>query len=374
MNGFIYPDFKYIDKLFITRTIFRTWREISMPTLKQTLSYLLLGQKGGQNRIQVIEALNERPYNINKLADHLNLNYRTVKYHMEILLKHELVIASKSGGSVDVYFLSPKMEDNMELFGDITRKLKDSTFSNRFLQNVLEQTNDAVIMVGNNDEIVFWNSGSERIFGYNEMEVLGEKLHIFKDSSFFSDRIKEIEKGDKVIGVETKGTNKTGNTLDLSITVDRIKENDEEIIGHSVLARDITERKKAQEQIIKAKERLEHVLSSSAAVIFTERTSEDYGATFISENIAQLVGYHSSEFIKNPGFWLEHVHPDDKKRVLQEIPQIIEKGHHSYEYRFQCKNGQYIWLRDEMKCIRDENGNPVEIVGFCSDITKYKEM
>jgi PAS domain S-box-containing protein len=84
------------------------------------------------------------------------------------------------------------------------------------------------------------------------------------------------------------------------------------------------------------------------------------------------VGYKSSEFIQNPGFWLEHVHPDDKERVLQEIPQIIEKGQHSYEYRFLCRDGNYIWLRDEMKCIRDEKGQPVEIVGFCSDITKYK--
>jgi PAS domain S-box-containing protein len=349
-------------------------REISMPTLKQTLSYLLLGQKGGLNRIQIIEALNERPYNVNQMADHLSLNYRTVKYHMDILLKHELVIASKSGGSVEVYFLSPKMEGNMELFSDITRKLKDSTFSNRFLQNVLEQTNDAVIMVDNNGEIVFWNSGAERIFGYNEMEVLGDKLSIFHDPSFFSEGMKKIEMGNKVIGVETKGTHKEGNTLDLSITVDRIKENEDEIIGHSVLARDITERKMAQEQIIKAKERLEYVLSSSAAVIFTERTSKDYGATFISENIAQLVGYDSTEFIENPGFWLEHVHPDDKERVLEEIPQIIKNGHHSYEYRFQCKDGKYIWLRDEMKCIRDKAGNPVEIVGFCSDITRYKEM
>jgi PAS domain S-box-containing protein len=184
--------------------------------------------------------------------------------------------------------------------------------------------------------------------------------------------IGEIEKGRNVIGVETKGKHKSGDLIDVSITVDRIMENDNEIIGHSVIARDITERKRAQEQIIKAKERLEYVLSSSATVIFTERTSEDYGATFISENITHLVGYKSTEFIENPGFWLQHVHPDDKERVLAEIPQIIKNGHHTYEYRFQCKNGKYVWLRDEMKCIKDKDGNPVEIVGFCSDITKYK--
>jgi PAS domain S-box-containing protein len=344
-----------------------------LPTLKQTLSYLLLGQKGGLNRIQIIEALNERPYNVNQMADNLNLNYRTIKHHMDILLKHDLVYTSKESGYAEVYFLSSKMEDNIELFKDITRKLKDNSFLDRICNNFLEQTNDAVIIVDTNNEIVFWNNGAERIFGYVEMEVLGGQLPIFKDSSFFLDRIKDIEEGNKVIGVESKGIHKAGIPLDLSITVDRILENEIELVGHSIIARDISERKKAQEQIIKAKERLEHVLSSSSAVIFTERTSKDYGATFISENIAQLVGYNSSQFLDNPGFWLDHVHPDDKERVLAEIPQIIKNGHHAYEYRFLCSDGRYIWLRDEMKCIRDKNGDPVEIVGFCSDITRYKE-
>jgi PAS domain S-box-containing protein len=265
------------------------------------------------------------------------------------------------------------MEDNMEIFHDITKKLKDSTFSNKFLQNVLEQSNDAIIMVGNNQEIVFWNSGAERIFGFNEMEVLGDRLHVFEDSSFIFNMIGKIEKGEDVIGVEAKGKDKSGDIIDLSITVDRIMENEDEIIGHSVIARDITEQKKAQEQIVKTKERLEHVLSSSAAVIFTERTSDDYGATFISEGISQLVGYNAHQFIENPGFWLEHVHPDDKERVIKEIALITKNGYHSYEYRFQRSDGKYIWLRDEMKCVRDDTGKPVEIVGFCSDITRYKE-
>lgn len=344
-----------------------------MITLKQTLSYLLLGQKGGRNRIHMIEALSERPFNINQLADHLDLNYRTVKHHMDILLKDDLVRARKERGHVEVYYLSPKLEDNIELFEEIRGKLNDSTFTNRFLQNVLEQTNDAVIMVNANSEVVFWNDGAERVFGYEEMDVLGNRLSVFEDDAFLSDMFGRIERGERATGVETRGRNKDGDTIHLGVTVDRIMENEDEVIGHSIIARDITERKRAQEQIREAKERLEHVLSSSSTVIFTERSSDGYGATFISENIAKLVGYDSSEFIDNPGFWLEHVHPKDKKRVLGELPNILKNGRHSYEYRFRRSDGRYIWLRDDMRCVRDGDGNPVEIVGFCSDITRYKE-
>jgi len=341
--------------------------------LNQSLSYLLLGQKGGQNRIQIIEALKERPFNINQLADHLNLNYRTVKHHIDILLKHEVVNTSNSSGKVEVYFLSSNMEKNMVVFDNIKMKLNDFSFPNRFLQNVLKQTNDAIIVVKNIDDIVFWNDGAEKIFGYNEIDVLGNKLPIFENQNFFNEVIKTIAKGEEVIGVETRGKNKNGDIIDLSITVDRIMDCEDEFPCHSIIARDITESKRAQEQIAQVKERLEYVLSSSAAVIFTERTSDDFGATFISDNINQLVGYDSSQFIENPGFWLEQVHPDDRERVLEEIPQIIKNEHHSYEYRFRHKNGRYIWLRDEMKCIKDNNGNPVEIVGFCFDVTKYKD-
>jgi PAS domain S-box-containing protein len=343
-------------------------------TLKQSLSYLLLGQKGGLNRIQIIEALKEKPFNINQLADHLGLNYRTVKHHIDILLKHEVVISSNSNSSVEVYFLSNKMEKNMEHFENIKMKLIDFTFPIKFLQNVLKQTNDAVVMVNNKNKIVYWNDGAEKIFGYNEMNVLGNKMNIFKNPDFFSDCLNKLEMGEDVIDVETLAEHKSGDIIDLSITVDAIKDDEDGIIGHSIIARDITERKRAQKEIVKAKERLEQVLSMSASAIFTERTSDDYAATFISENIAQLVGYDSSQFINNPGFWLEHVHPDDKEKVLAEIPNIIEKGYHAYEYRFRHKDGRYVWLKDEMKCIKDDNGNPLEIVGFCSDITEFKNI
>ena len=136
---------------------------------------------------------------------------------------------------------------------------------------------------------------------------------------------------------------------------------------------DITERKKAQESLIKTKARLDFLLSSVPATIYSSEISGDYSATFISENVQSLTGYNPEDFMKNPRFWINRVHPEDRPKVFTEVPLVFNKGHHVYEYRFKHKDGTYRWMYDEMTLVRDADGNPLEIVGFWADITERKK-
>lgn len=133
------------------------------------------------------------------------------------------------------------------------------------------------------------------------------------------------------------------------------------------------ERKQAETQLYLSQERLHHLLSASPAVIYSCQPTGDYGATFVSENAKTMLGYESQDFLRNSGFWAEHIHSEDAPRVFADLVHLFEEGQHIHEYRFQHHNGSYRWVRDECRLIRDENGHSLEIVGYWIDISDRKK-
>ena len=122
-----------------------------------------------------------------------------------------------------------------------------------------------------------------------------------------------------------------------------------------------------------AKERLAQLLSASPAVIYSFKASGNFAPTFVSTNIETLFGYTRREYLDNPDFWRERVHPDDLQRAETEVAELLKNGKRGLEYRFRRKDGSYCWVSDEQHLIRDEKGEPVEIVGSWSDVTTRKQ-
>jgi len=89
---------------------------------KNLLWWLLGVTKGGVWRARIIDILRERPANANQLANMLNLNYTTVRYHLDMLVKHKLVKKMEKGG-VTMYYLSDEMLKFYPEFIKICRKL-----------------------------------------------------------------------------------------------------------------------------------------------------------------------------------------------------------------------------------------------------------
>jgi len=86
--------------------------------VKQILWWLIAGSKGGINRARIILALYKRPYNANQLSRIFDLDYKTIRHHLDILKKHNLIISIGEGYGT-VYFLSENMKAEYEDFLDI---------------------------------------------------------------------------------------------------------------------------------------------------------------------------------------------------------------------------------------------------------------
>jgi PAS domain S-box-containing protein len=245
-----------------------------MPTLKQTLSYLILGQKGGKNRIQIIDLLNDRPYNLHQLAEILNVNYRTVQHHIDVLKKNELVSSSKTGGHGEVYFLTPEMESNMALFNNLVKRLSDITSTPGFFQNILEQSNLSVIIIDNSGEVLFWNIASEELYGFTEEEVVGTPIPIFADDDVRNDFINKAESGDQISSVECQLRDKSGAFIDISLTIDSIKDENNELIGFSILTKDISQQKREEEKLRESEKKYRTVLEGCCPETIEEIKNE----------------------------------------------------------------------------------------------------
>jgi PAS domain S-box-containing protein len=118
--------------------------------------------------------------------------------------------------------------------------------------------------------------------------------------------------------------------------------------------------------------RLEFLVNTSPLVLYTCEPGGDFRATFVSEGVKALWGYEREEFLADSKFWVDRLHPDDLTRVLEGFQLLTKTGEHNHEYRFRNKNGEYRWVRDELRLLRDPAGNALEIVGHCFDITERK--
>jgi PAS domain S-box-containing protein len=138
---------------------------------------------------------------------------------------------------------------------------------------------------------------------------------------------------------------------------------------------DITERKRAEEALRASQERLDFLLSSNPAVIYSARCSGDFAATFISANVTAQLGHQPADFTNDAVFWINHIHPEDRHRVLAGLNQFVARGSHTYEheYRFQHKDGDYRWMHDALRIVPDAAGEPLEIVGYWIDINARKQ-
>lgn len=94
------------------------------PRFKRILWFLFASTIGGSTRARIMNLINEMPANTNQISTSLNLNYKTVIHHLNVLIKNGLIITEDKGIYSSTYFLTPLMEQNFQLFNEILEKIR----------------------------------------------------------------------------------------------------------------------------------------------------------------------------------------------------------------------------------------------------------
>jgi PAS domain S-box-containing protein len=149
---------------------------------------------------------------------------------------------------------------NQQKAEEAQERLKKSNEVQTFLASIVENTDQAVIGKDLNGTILTWNQGAQNTYGYTAEEAIGKNITlIFPKVRIWESNviIAKVKTGVKIYNQETQRLTKDGTLLDVSFTVSPIRNTGNQVIGASSIARDITEKKKVEQEIKKAKENAE---------------------------------------------------------------------------------------------------------------------
>jgi|GEM_PF-2846050 len=105
-------------------------------------------------------------------------------------------------------------------------------------------------------------------------------------------------------------------------------------------------------------------LITQQVVIYACQPQADYSLTFVSQKVKTLFGFEPEEFLDDPKFWINHLHPQDAPRVFEVMSHLMEQEYHTLGYRFQNRDGTYRLVHNVLGLMRDSDGRPKEIVGW----------
>jgi PAS domain S-box-containing protein len=185
-------------------------------------------------------------------------------------------------------------------FQDITERKASEEAALR-LAAIVESSDDAIVSKDLNGIITSWNAGAERIFGYMAEEIIGKPITVLIPPDYQKEEeaiIERIRRGDHVKHYETVRQRKHGSLIDVSLTISPVKNAQGKIVGASKIARDITEHKRNEAQIVtlarEAEHRTKNILATvQATVRLSHSNTSDDLKTLIEGRINALAKVHT---------------------------------------------------------------------------------
>ncbi len=216
----------------------------------------------------------------------------------------------------------------------------------------------------------------EEMFGYTPEEWIADpKLWEARLHPEDRDRVvaeNEDDSSDRW-SVEYRTIHRDGHVVWIQNEAVLIRDRDGNPLVWQGVAFDVTERKLADERLRRAEETYRTLVEQVPIVVYQDAVDEKSTALYVSPQYERLFGYPPEARLNDPDFWIDHLHPDDRERVLAESERTNATGEPFVaEYRFLARDGRVVWVRDEAVLLGGDEGIPRRWHGVLMDVTERK--
>ena len=269
-------------------------------------------------------------------------------------------------------------EDLVEQF-----KLLAEVFSNALMRQraldtrlrhaaIVDSSNDAIVSKNLNGIIVSWNGAAQRLFGYSEAEAIGKPITMLIPGELQHEENTFMERlmgGERVEHFEAVRITKGGKRIAVALTISPVRDSTGNLVGFSKIARDITDRKRAEHVLRESEERFRLVANSAPVLIWMSGT--DKLCNFFNQGWLNFTGRSMAEELGEG--WASGVHPDDLESCLKIYSASFDaRLDFEMEYRLRRFDGEYRWIVDFGVPRFEADGTFCGFIGSCVDISDRK--
>ncbi len=291
----------------------------------------------------------------------------------------ETSVKNANGEVVAVEVSSRLVEYNNEyailsVFHDVMEK-KNIVELRKKLSSLLEDSDEAIIGVTNDGLIVSWNSSAERIFGYSNEEINGCSYSLLippYQPDDFPLLLERVKLGEKIDHYETIGLTSAGNQVFLSMKMSPVCDSEGNIIGASIIERDVTEELRARETIRKGKNFLKSLEDINPAFYL----ALDSAGSILTMNRAMLIalGYTLGDVVGRNYIELLF-HQGDREIQKKDFKNMIQRKKTTVsEYPILTKDGEVLLVEWHGRPLIRVDGNVDFIFYVGIDITERKRL
>jgi PAS domain S-box-containing protein len=247
------------------------------------------------------------------------------------------------------------------------------------LAAIVDSSEDAIISKNLEGIIETWNKAAERVLGYPAEEVIGKSITMLIPSDRIDEEatiLERIRRGERIEHFETFRQRKDGTVFNVSLTISPIKNEHGQVIGASKILRDITENKKAEEQLKRALAFDEAVMSSMGEGLYT--VDSEGRVTFMNPAAQRLLGWTLEELVGKKMHDVTHQTRRDGTPFPAEDCaglEVLREGNTLSEFEdvFIRKDGAFFDVLYSSSPLRDESGAITGLAVVFRDTSERKQ-